>query len=98
MLLTREEGGGGGVAVGERAGRLPPAKSVFNISGDECNRMVEAKGVSPGMAESGRKSMRCLFIGLTSEPAPPSPALPSLSSSSVPPFFPFYLPLSYLPI
>lgn len=32
----------GGAVEGEDG--LPPARSVFNISGDECNRMVEARG------------------------------------------------------
>lgn len=86
--INQPWGGGGGVGVCGGEGRLPPARSVFNISGDECNRMVEARGGSPGMAESGRKSMRCLFIGLTSEPPPP----PSLSFFS---FLLFSLLLSY---
>ncbi|CAB1421025.1 unnamed protein product [Pleuronectes platessa] len=48
-------------------GRASPSEGpVFNISGDERNRMAEAS--SPGTVESGGKSMRCLFIGLTPEP------------------------------
>lgn len=43
MLLNREEDGEVGGAVEGEDG-LPPARSVFNISGDECNRMVEVRG------------------------------------------------------
>ncbi len=73
---------GWGRCRGGRAG-FPQVRSVFNISGDECNRMVEAMGFSQ---EQQEKSMHCLFIGLTSEPLQPPP-----------PFFflPFLLLLSY---
>lgn len=73
MLLTTGREGVAGLEErqkgGERRSFPEEVRTLFNISGDERNRMEEASRVYPGMGESGRKSMCCLFIGLTSEPA-----------------------------
>lgn len=58
--INQGEGGGGDV---EGEGGLPPARSVFNISGDERNRMVEAKGFpQEWWTAAGNRCIVCLLV------------------------------------
>lgn len=78
-------GGGGGSAAG---GRLPLVRNVFNISGDERNRMVEARGFPQEWWRAARN--RCVVCLLAWPPNHCS------STSANPPATPHSFPFSVL--